>query len=130
MCVHGTYLKYYAGIRKAGGLRVGGERGVHGRNHVHFVPKEPFDPSIISGMRHDCDMAIWIDLKWTIADGFVWYKSRNDVLLTRGDENDLVSWKYFMKVVNLWTGVVLWSRNEGQSWRRSRSSRSSSTPHF
>ena len=130
VCVHGTYFKHYTGIKKADGLLVGGGRGVHGKQHVHFVPKEPDDENVIPGMRVDFDIAIWIDLQLTISDGFVWYKSRNGGFLTRGDENGLVAWKYFMKVVNLWTGSVLWCWEEAWSWRRSRSSTSTSTPYL
>ena len=50
-------------------------------------------------MQKDCDVAVWIDLQFTISDGLVWYKSRNGAFLTRGDENGLVAWKYFMRIV-------------------------------
>ena len=66
-CVHGTDRRYYGSIVEKG-LLVGGGRG-HYRNHVNFAPFGPGDKRVISGMRYDCEVALWIDLKAALIDG-------------------------------------------------------------
>ena len=71
VCVHGTYLRRWdskegvfvfpwARILRLGGL------SPMGRNHIHFVPSdEPpgGDPGVVSGMRSDCQVAVYVDVR-------------------------------------------------------------------
>eukprot|EP00438_Fugacium_kawagutii_P027281 Skav230159 [mRNA] locus=scaffold996:9102:9788:+ [translate_table: standard] len=109
-CVHGTYRRYFDSI-KAEGLLLGGHRGHAVRNHVHFVPFNPLDQSGISGMRSDCEIAIWIDLRAALQDGVPFYWSQNGVLLSRGI-NGVIDTKYFTHAHDVRTKQSLPLRSE------------------
>ena len=98
-CVHGTYRKHVGSIMQKG-LLAGGKQGQGFRNHVHFSSFSPGDNRVISGMRTDCEIAIWIDLKRAIEDGVPFYLSSNQVILSPGI-NGAIDKKYFMKVQDL-----------------------------
>merc|ERR1712118_628965 len=86
VCVHGTYLRYLQSIQQwglvAGGLHQG--KKWTERNHVHFAPSKPSDGRVISGMRQDCEVAIYLKLREAIRDGIPFYRSANQVILTPG----------------------------------------------
>jgi len=105
-CVHGTFYGSWPLILSSGGLKP------MGRNHVHFamgpalsdvlpqgersgdVAGEP--AKVISGMRHDAQILIYVDLKACLEDvrargvEMEWWKSENDVVLTAGVDPALV----------------------------------------
>lgn len=80
-CVHGTYRRHLQSILQKG-LLAGG--GVSNRNHVHFAPFEPGDGRVISGMRTNCEVAIYVDLRRAIGDGVPFFLSTNQVVLSPG----------------------------------------------
>lgn len=92
--VHGTYFAFYQAIVDSGGLRK------MGRNHVHFSTGLPEDKAgVISGMRGDAEVLIYIDIKKSLQDGGVlWWMSENGVVLTEGDESGVVGTKYWKTV--------------------------------
>ena len=92
-CVHGTYRKHFESIKRKG-LLAGGRQGQSYRNHVHFSSFNPGDERVISGMRYDCQIAIWIDLKKAVQDGVPFYISTNQVILSPGI-NGVIDKKYF-----------------------------------
>ena len=96
LCVHGTYHSRMDSIIESGGLRT------CGRNHIHFTSSFPRDRRVISGMRHDCDVAIWIALRLALRDGVPFYMSVNEVILSPGIEG-LVALKYFDRAEHLKT---------------------------
>ena len=49
-----------------------------------MIPHEPNDKRVVSGMRKDCEVAIWINLKAALEDGVPFYRSQNQVILTPG----------------------------------------------
>ena len=59
----------------------GGTRGQSFRRHVHLVEELPWQGAI-SGMRSDCDIAIWVKTREAAAAGVKFYQSANAVLLT------------------------------------------------
>ncbi|CAL1160227.1 unnamed protein product [Cladocopium goreaui] len=95
VCVHGTYRRNVDSIQR-NGLLVGG--GVSQRNHVHFAPYEPHDGRVISGMRYNCEVAIYIDLPTAIREGVPFFQSANEVILSPGI-NGTVPAKYISKLV-------------------------------
>lgn len=99
LCVHGTYRKHFDSI-KQNGLLAGGGQGQGFRNHVHFSAFAPGDKRVISGMRYDCEVAIWIDLKKAIEDEVPFYMSANQVILSPGI-NGIIDKKYFTKARDL-----------------------------
>eukprot|EP00931_Biecheleriopsis_adriatica_P003178 TRINITY_DN10452_c0_g1_i1.p1 TRINITY_DN10452_c0_g1~~TRINITY_DN10452_c0_g1_i1.p1 ORF type:complete len:433 (-),score=82.37 TRINITY_DN10452_c0_g1_i1:85-1383(-) len=98
-CVHGTYRKHLDSICRHG-LIAGGGQGQSFRNHVHFAPFAPGDKRVISGMRYDCEIAIWVDLRKAIAEGVPFYMSANKVILSPGVDG-IISKKYFVKMRDL-----------------------------
>lgn len=99
LCVHGTYRRHFEKI-KASGLMAGGGHGQGFRNHVHFAPFEPGDRRVISGMRYDCEVAIWINLPRALEDGLPFYVSANQVILSPGISGR-IDRKYFVKAEDL-----------------------------
>ncbi|KAL1971097.1 hypothetical protein VTN77DRAFT_48 [Rasamsonia byssochlamydoides] len=96
--VHGTYHGAWPLILASGGLKS------MGRTQVHFAtgpsldevlpngrqgPTAKLDPdltkqSVISGMRSDAQILIYIDLKKALAAGCPFYRSENGVILSEG----------------------------------------------
>lgn len=93
--VHGTYFAFYQAIVESGGLKK------MGRNHIHMSTGLPEDKQgVISGMRKDAEVLIYVDIQQSLKDGgLLWWLSDNGVVLTEGDENGVLSTKYFKKVV-------------------------------
>merc|ERR1719270_3318266 len=79
VCVHGTYKRCLDSILKKG-LLAGG--GFSDRNHVHFAPFDPGDGRVISGMRYNCEIAIYVNLKRALREGVPFFQSANQVILS------------------------------------------------
>ncbi|VEU19857.1 DEKNAAC100431 [Brettanomyces naardenensis] len=111
--IHGTYYSKLKLIKKSGGL------SRMNRNHMHFaeglprymdkrtmdehsqVQSEVPDASIISGMRKNSDVIIYLDVDKVKKSNLVFYRSGNGVILSQGDENGLVSTDYFKRVTDM-----------------------------
>ncbi|KAF3491629.1 tRNA 2'-phosphotransferase 1 [Arthroderma uncinatum] len=131
--VHGTYHATWPKILESGGLRC------MGRNHIHFasgpsitsiLPNgrdgEIVAPSgkgrgqegVISGMRADAQILIYIDIKRALAAGCPFGISENGVILsegmsTDGTEDKKVGLEFFDIVVERKNGLgVLWENGE------------------
>ena len=102
VCVHGTYNKHRLSII-TNGLLAGGGQGSTFRNHVHFAPRPPGDKRVISGMRHDSEIAFYIDLKSALGKGVPFYVSGNEVILSPGIQGR-ISPEFLVKWVDLQTG--------------------------
>jgi len=81
-----------------------------GRNHVHFSTGLPEDKQgVLSGMRSDAEILVYVDVGQSLEDGMEWWISENGVVLTEGNEDGLVPTKYFKKVKGRKQDVgVLW----------------------
>ncbi|XP_067831607.1 tRNA 2'-phosphotransferase 1 [Heptranchias perlo] len=71
------------------------------RAHIHLAPGLPEDGGVVSGMRSNCDLAIFIDLRRALNDRIPFYFSTNQVILTPGNEEGVLPPKYFQKVLQL-----------------------------
>jgi 2'-phosphotransferase len=92
-CVHGTYERNRESIRALGLWRR--------RNHIHFTTEgTPVHGAALSGMRRNCDLAVYIDLARAIADGIPFYRSLNGVILTPGIDGFLPS-RYILRCVSI-----------------------------
>lgn len=77
--LHGTFFHFWPTIVSSGGLKP------MGRNHVHFSRGLPeTDEGVISGMRKDAELLIYVDIEAALRDGMEWWKSDNGVILTSG----------------------------------------------
>jgi 2'-phosphotransferase len=92
--VHGTYLATWSAIERTGGL------SRMNRNHVHFATGLPStDTGVVSGMRADAEVLVYIDVAKTIREGKLeWWMSDNGVVLTEGDADGIVRTEYFSEV--------------------------------
>ncbi|KAL5792586.1 hypothetical protein ACOSP7_001180 [Xanthoceras sorbifolium] len=90
VCVHGTYKKYLESILESGLKRMK-------RLHVHFSRGLPTDGEVISGMRRDVNVLIFLDVRKALEDGMKLYISENKVILTEGFDGT-VPVKYFEKI--------------------------------
>ena len=97
--IHGTNLKAWSLIAKKG-------LSCMSRQHIHFASGMFGDSGVISGMRKNCDVFIYINTVKAMNDGIVFYKSSNGVILTSG-KNGILSNIYFEKVTNL-QGIVIY----------------------
>lgn len=123
--VHGTYFAFWPAIVASGGLKP------MGRNHVHFstgVPEDqdsgdpsssssssssPSSSSVISGMRRDAEVLVYVDVAASMAEGIRWWMSDNGVVLTEGNADGLVPARFFREVVGRRQGVgLLWKDGE------------------
>jgi len=89
--VHGTSKAAWNRIRQQGLSRME-------RNHIHFAPGFPGENGVISGMRNRCDVNIFIDMNKTLKDGYKFYRSANNVILSPGNEEGLIPPGYFSEV--------------------------------
>jgi len=103
--VHGTYYKCLPLILTTGLNRMA-------REHIHFAPGVHLDGErkVISGMRVNCEVAIFIDLAQALADGILFFVSANRVLLTEGIHGVLPP-KYFARVVDIKSNSPLTDRD-------------------
>ena len=92
ICVHGTYKNALPSIMSRGLNRMK-------RNHIHFSAGEPNDSRVISGMRRSCEVLIYIDVSRAMQAGIQFYRSLNNVILTRGlSDSGTIPADYFLKI--------------------------------
>jgi 2'-phosphotransferase len=107
--VHGTFFAFYQPIVDSGGLKK------MNRNHIHFSTGLPEEKQgVISGMRGDAEILIYVDIRKSLEDGgILWWISENGVVLTEGDENGVLSTKYWKKVIGRRENIgVLWEEGK------------------
>ena len=138
--VHGTFHGAWPAILESGGLKC------MGRNHVHFAsgpslastlaevqerggdqaqvhPKN--EKQVISGMRWDAQVLIYIDLRRALAAGCPFWRSENGVILSEGlpvpqgnesaegESQKVVSSEFFEVVVERKAGMgKIWERGQ------------------
>ncbi|KAL3624493.1 hypothetical protein CASFOL_031161 [Castilleja foliolosa] len=90
VCVHGTYRKNLESILEGGLKRMD-------RLHVHFSSGLPTDGKVISGMRWDVNVIIFLDVRKALEEGMKLYISDNKVILTEGFDG-AVPVKYIEKI--------------------------------
>ncbi|GAB2272003.1 hypothetical protein Dimus_006829 [Dionaea muscipula] len=92
VCVHGTYKKNLESILQFGLKRMT-------RLHVHFSCGLPTDGEVISGMRRDVNVLIFLDVNKALEEGMKLYISDNKVILTEGFDGT-VPVKFFEKIIS------------------------------
>ncbi|KAI4463841.1 putative phosphotransferase [Holotrichia oblita] len=94
--IHGTYYKCWDSIRTNGLNRMS-------RVHIHFASGLP-SSKIISGMRRNIEIIIYVDIKKALEENLRFYKSPNGVILCPGNVDGVIGCKYFLKVCDAKTG--------------------------
>ncbi|PON34620.1 Phosphotransferase KptA/Tpt [Parasponia andersonii] len=90
VCVHGTYRKNLESILVSGLKRMQ-------RLHVHFSRGLPTSGEVISGIRRNVEVLIYLDVKKALEDGMKLYISDNKVILSEGFDG-VIPIKYFEKI--------------------------------
>jgi 2'-phosphotransferase len=105
--VHGTYLDCLDSIIK-NGLNKMGRTHIHFSNGVPDFAKADVDGKkrVISGMRGNCQVMIYLDVLQCLDNGIELFLSDNDVVLTNGVDG-ILDPKYFMKIIDAKTGVEM-----------------------
>lgn len=91
---HGTYRKKLGLIINSGGLNK------MTRNHIHFTSN---CNDSVSGIRKSANILIYIDILKCLDDGIIFYKSKNNVILSPGNDQGYIDVKYFKKIIDLKT---------------------------
>lgn len=68
------------------------------RTHIHFATGLPSDRGVVSGMRKDVEVLIYIDVEKALRAGIKFYQSSNGVVLSPGDESGVIKPEYFSRV--------------------------------
>ncbi|GBP63803.1 tRNA 2'-phosphotransferase 1 [Eumeta japonica] len=95
--VHGTLYKFWPQIKQLGLSRMQ-------RNHIHFARGTLDDEAVISGVRKNTQIYIYVNIGQAIDDGLVFYESDNGVVLTPGNYEGHLELKYFQKVIDARSG--------------------------
>jgi RNA:NAD 2'-phosphotransferase (TPT1/KptA family) len=125
--VHATYMRL-AHVILQEGLKAGGERGSAHRTHVHFAPSAwsltlgadlvtvgsvvsstDFTRDYFDTPRHDCEIAVWVDLGAAMRENVPFFKAENGVFCSPGIDG-LVPPHYIERISHIDTGRVAWSR--------------------
>ena len=78
------------------------------RNHIHFASGLPGDDGVISGMRKNSQVYIYVDGNACARDGIRFYKSANGVILTAGlDDSGILPVRYFGNVMDAKTNTKI-----------------------
>ncbi|KAJ5774269.1 hypothetical protein N7457_009165 [Penicillium paradoxum] len=135
--VHGTFHSTWPVILQSGGLRC------MGRNHIHFATgpslesvlsvhnddaaqgkSKPDESKVISGMRRDAQVLIYVDVRKALAAGVPFWRSENGVVLSegvpvatsqeqKGEPQKFVSLDFFDVVVERKAGLgKIWEHGE------------------
>lgn len=72
-----------------------------GRQHIHFAKGILDDITVLSGIRRDVQVYIFVDLEKALNEGINFFESENGVILTRGDSNGFLNLRYFKRVIKL-----------------------------
>lgn len=97
--IHGTYYRHWDSIKKNGLNRMN-------RVHIHFATGLAND-KIISGMRQNVEIVIYINIAKALAGNLKFYRSPNGVILCPGNANGIIEPKYFLKVCDVKSGKLL-----------------------
>ena len=95
VAVHGSYLEHVDGILLHGLLRMQ-------RNHVHLSKGLLGERGVISGMRRNAEVFVWVNVQAAIYDGINFYESKNGVILCDGRDGDgVLPPTYFSVILEL-----------------------------
>lgn len=111
--IHGTTKQAWEIIRREGLKRMS-------RNHIHFATalpgEEKNNSTIISGIRAKREIDVYLDVKKCAADAVQFYRSKNEVILCAGvNEDGLLPLQYISKVIEVQSGNILFQNEQSSS---------------
>ncbi|KAJ7572311.1 KptA family-domain-containing protein [Mycena floridula] len=90
VAIHGTSEKAWENISQHGLSRMN-------RKHIHMAQGFS-EKGVISGMRTNARVLIYVDVSKALGDGIRFFQSRNRVILTPGDATGFLHPRYFSRV--------------------------------
>lgn len=103
VAIHGTYWEAWKAIQQCGYL------STMSRQHIHFAKGLINDEQVVSGMRKNVQLFIYLDVAAVLADGVPLYESTNGVILTPGvGHTRQLPLKYVAKVVDRSNGRTIY----------------------
>ena len=115
MAVHGSYVKHAQAILEQGLSRMG-------RHHVHLAKGLLGEKGVISGMRSNAELFIWVNVHEAIKGGLTFYESANGVILCSGLNGDgVIPPVYFSIMIELHGGLSLEKAQASLAHRLARS---------
>ncbi|AYU79165.1 phosphotransferase, putative [Leishmania donovani] len=103
VAVHGTYWAAWKAIQQCGYL------STMSRQHIHFAKGLINDEQVVSGMRKNVQLFVYLDVAAVLADGVALYESSNGVILTPGvGHTRQLPLKYVAKVVDRSNGRTIY----------------------
>jgi len=93
LAAHGTYLRHMPAIQRTGLSRMN-------RKHIHMATS--INPgAVVSGARNTAEVFIVIDIEKALADGILFYQSKNGVILSPGKgSTGLIPPEYFSRIIH------------------------------
>ena len=99
--VHRTFPKNIKGILQYGLNR-------QGRNHIHFTNQDALSRT---KQKKGADIAIIVNVPKAKLDGLKFYKTANGVIVSPGNDDGIISPRYFTKVQNTKIGELIDFKN-------------------
>lgn len=96
VCLHGTTFTAWKSIEVEGLKRMQ-------RAHIHFTTHEPTEENrdkVLSGARMNSQVWIYVDMDKAMKAGIVFYRSRNGVILSAGQDGCIAP-EYFERVLHV-----------------------------
>ena len=92
--IHGTTSTNLSKIERNGLSRMS-------RNLIHMIATPPEKGKVKSGYRSSCNRLIWIDVPKAMEQGIKFYQSKNDVILSPGNEEGKIPTDCFLKITEI-----------------------------
>ena len=93
--IHGTTSTNLSKITAANGV------SRMSRNLIHMIGTPPEKGKVKSGYRSSCDRLIWINVPKAMRQGIKFYQSKNDVILSPGNEEGKIPTDCFLKITEI-----------------------------
>jgi len=100
--IHGTTYQAYRLIKQTGLNKMD-------RTHIHFAITDDFvnGNQQQSGIRSNCQVMLYVDMASAMKDGYEFFMSDNKVVLSPGDTNGVIPFKYVKKAVDRTNGKTI-----------------------
>ena len=115
VAVHGSYVQHVQAILEQGLSRMS-------RHHTHLAKGLLGEKGVISGMRSNAELFIWVNVHEAIKGGLTFYESANGVILCSGLNGDgVIPPVYFSIMIELHGGLSLEKAQASLAHRLARS---------
>jgi len=99
LAVHGSYMGNWPKIVASGGL------SRMTRQHIHLAKGLAGDAGVVTGMRANCNLLIYVDVARALSAGIAFFESQNGAILTPGlGDSGILPLRYVSRAVNLKSG--------------------------